>query len=292
MTSDTQASLPPAATGPTAAVVVAPQLTRWASAHAVFEIAHMHFNEKESESPAPLVGADLPADNIVEQLKTAHSLLISNKERAREVFNQILSKLPSLQVAPHSVIKAACEIGIALTYPEKSHEMLQHIALAREENDKIYEHRVLWDDLQKRESGKFYPDEASWKYLDKAEKIATYTGLIQNYSTLVHLVPEESPEDIKAIQQRIEEVKKILTSLPKPAAPETGATPPVPPPRSPKPSTDAPATDEPKVPPPRKVTPGPVGESSRIRMIFGLAIIALATWFLGAVIYKRFVVQK
>lgn len=254
-------------------------------AKAIFEQAIIHFEPTSIE--ASLVGKAATVEELLEKLKRASLLQIEKKDESRAVYHEILLQLDSMELAPHSIFRASCELGLALTYPEKSSEMHQHVALAKQENDKIYEHRALWDDSQKESIEKVFTDKTSWKFVDKEEKKATYTELIRNYNTLVHLVQEEDREEVS---RKLEDCKRISTSLEEPAPPQKGpAETDVVPSRSAAPAKAAASKKHPRK---RVVTQEPVGKSSTIRTIFGLAVISLVAFVVGVVIYKRYFVKK
>jgi TolA-binding protein len=75
-----------------------------------------------------------------------------------------------------------------------------------------------------------------------------------------------------------------------PANPIPPSGQPAPTPTSPSTSPRKPAAPGPDSP--RKVTPGPVGSSSTIRVIFGISIAAILAAIAGVVIYRRWVVKK
>jgi hypothetical protein len=236
---------------------------------------------------APLVGKAPTVEELLEKIKRANLLQTEKKEESRVAYHELLLELDRMELPPHSIFRAACELGLALTYPEKSPEIYQHAALAQREIDKIYEHRILWDDSQKGSSGKVTADKTSWKFVDTEEKKATYTELIRNYNTLLHLVKEE---DQREITRKIEDCKRILTSLEKPALPQK--TPAEASHRQPSSAEPPKAAVPKKETPKRVVTPEPVGKSSVIKMIFGVAIISLAALIGSVVFYKRFIVKK
>jgi hypothetical protein len=377
--------------------------------------ASVRFAKDEESAARPLVGAAAPAYNFDEKLKAAYASLSKNPEEARSQYTEIYKELNQIQLPIHSLNRARCEIGLAFTYTTDDRTRLSYSGLGEASNNIVYEARD------------------SWKDLDKAEKIATYKGLINNYKGLLILFPKSDKAAHQDINNKIQICQETLTvleektppsvSLPEtpapatvqltspptvpppappvsasipldlpPSAPESTAAPKspapagsdsVPPalsaaplpaaeptaassavplaiqsdlaPKSPAPAI-TPLTSPPTIPPPApplsssapidpppsvpesdsapknsasagsgsvppalsdaplplpesaaasalpkpedkspipiKVTSGPVSGSSRIRNIFGLAIISLATLFIGVVIYKRFVVKK
>jgi len=261
---------------------------------------------ERTDSPSPLIGPPAQKDNFEAKFQQAEGWLKSltqatlnayEKEMARGVFNEILKHLENASMsAKDFLMKARCEIGIAFSYPTGS-ERSKYANMGKTTNDWIYE--ALESEIQ-------------WKQLTNPEKIVIYQSLLDNYENgLIYVVPrievkarEEISDKIGKCQQKLRDLV-ALPSSPSPA--ESIAVPLAPPsivpPAASEPSEapkDPAPLDPPYVPPvepvdagkaPKQVTNGPVS-GSRIRTIFGLAILSLATLFVGAVIYKRFVVKK
>jgi len=305
------AARPPSPTSATLPLSEATIGENRSSSDATLQAATRDYFQQKTPDAAPLTGAPVPEYDFEANLEKAYSTLAAGlNATARPIFVEIYDRLKGLLLPTHSLLIARCQIGIALTHDEHHSEGAKFRVLGKLSNDKVYINR------------------AKWSHLPDAEKIATYRGLIRNYESLLSLFPKSDRAIRQEITKAFEDCKITLANLPAPLSESSlPVASPLAHPSIAPPSVEptvAPTAVPLDIPPlaipdahesdasgiaslpvepvtvaapeakvsPRLVTPGPVGNSSRIRTIFGLAIISLAALFAGVVIYKRFVVKR
>lgn len=274
--------------------------------------------------PAPSTAAEPPPPDtkqgpfdVEASYAAARSVLeAGNYEKAHIQFSKILINLGKVESIEDFLILANSHLGIARVYDRESLRN-DNTNLAR----KAYSVRSA---VQACDT--IYQLLASPKALDPRQKISYYEGLKELYSFLVNMVPKDQQTRIQDLLDFCkEQAGSLKASAPSSgAAPAaagapsrlvSGAAPSSPPPQPPaqqpqsppvppldtaalnNPASHARQYADPQTFPrqaaagrpgsPKKVTPGPVGISSRISFIFGLSIAAILAAIAGVVIYNR-----